>query len=434
MTPTLPSVKKMRHWGVVAVAAALVASRGGAAELTRVASSFEEKDPFGMFFDFTFDRVFDRGKISREWYQQGALEDVSELRYFRDETRFAIDTHIGLFRDLELHIGVPIVFQQDRKWTFVKDTTDANTTIYRNCGDARGTPCPTPGSGDGRLFEVGANGATSFRGGLGDFTFGLAWNVFNQKKDDTKPTWVLRFDYTAPTASILNPTTLTTDGMRGAIGDRAHRFAFSTAVSKRLIDTFEPYLGVSYVLPWVGPGFYSNCDDAKDSRMARAENCGQGPWSRSETGIRPQHVGIVTFGNEIIAFERADRFQRVVIDLRGFWQYTSEGRSYNELSDLMGKLLYSSDSGTVGAQVGFVGQAAEFVMLKAYGSIAYQTERYLTSENIGRDVNGNGTIDISSAPLEVNPNYDFRVDRVGRRFRMQEQLIWRIQVTATLSF
>jgi hypothetical protein len=425
---------KMRRFGAIAAAAVVLASFADAAEVTRVASSFEEKDPFGMYFDFTFDRIFDRGKIAREWYQQGALEDVSELRYFRDETRLGIDTSIGLFRDVELHVGVPIVFQQDRRWTFAKDTTDTNTTIYRNCGDARGVPCPTPGSGDGRLFEVGANGQNSYRGGLGDFSFGLGWNVFNQKKDDTKPTWTLRFEYTAPTAGMLNPSVATSTETRGAIGEKIHRYTFSTAVSKRIIDVFEPYLMVSYTLPWQGPGFYSNCDNRSDTRMARAENCGTGPFNRNETGIRPAHVGVVTFGNEIIAFERPDRFQRVVVDLRGWWQYTSEGRYYNELSDLMGKMLYNSDYGTVGLQLGFVGQAAEFVMLRAYGSMAYQTERYLTMENIGKDINGNGTIDISSAPQEINPNYDFRVDRVGRRFRMQEQLVWRIQVTATLNF
>lgn len=412
----------------------LVAAMGSAAEVTRVASSFEEKDPFGMFFDFTFDRVFDRAKISREWQQSGGLEDVSELRYFRDETRLGIDTHIGIFRDVELHIGVPIVFQQDRRWYFAKDTNAANTTIYRNCGDARGTPCSTPGAGDGKLFEIGRDGSTSYRGGLGDFSFGLAWNVFNQKKDDTKPTWTVRFEYTAPTASTLNPAAPNTAEMRGAIGDRVHRYTFSTAVSKRLIDVFEPYVGVSYTLPWVGPGFYSNCDNANGDRMARVENCGNGPWTRLETGVRPAHVGIVTFGNEIIAFERPDRFQRVVIDLRGWFQYTSEGRTYNELSDLMGKLLYTSDYGTVGAQLGFIGQAAEFVMLKAYGSVAYQTERNLTSETIGKDLNGSGGIDLSATPLEINPNYDFRVDRTGRRFRVQEQLVWRVQVAVTLNF
>jgi hypothetical protein len=47
---------------------------------------------------------------------------------------------------------------------------------------------------------------------------------------------------------------------------------------------------------------------------------------------------------------------------------------------------------------------------------------------------GNGVVDVTSAPEEINPNYDFRVDRVGRRFRIEQQYIFRIQITATLNF
>jgi hypothetical protein len=420
--------------GVVPLAVCLAAAGASAAELTRVASSFEKNDPFGMLFHFAFDRTWDQGKIGREWYESDGLTDVTELAYQRDETRLGIDAHIGLFRDVELHVGIPIVFQQDRRWTFAPMTTATNTTLFRNCLDARGASCATPGNGDGRLFEFTADGRTSYRGGLGDFTFGLAWNAFNQAKDDTKPTWTLRFDYTAPTAATLNPSLPTSTETRGAIGDRVHRYAFSTAVSRRIGEYFEPYVGLTYVLPWVGPNFYSNCDNALDVRMARAENCGQGPWRRLETGVRPSHVGLFTFGNEIIAFERPEHFQRVVVDLRGFLQYTSEGRSYNELSDLMGKLLTNSDYGTVGVQAGFVGQAAEFVTLRAIGSLAYQTDRFLTNESVGRDENGNGAVDVTANPIELNPTYDFRVDSTGRRFRMQDQLVWRLQIIATLNF
>jgi hypothetical protein len=429
-----PTMVMRRQLACVALASSLWAWTAAAAEITRVASSFEEKDPFGMLLNFTFDRAWDRGKITREWYQEGGLTDVTELNYARDETRLGIDMHVGIFRDVEFHIGVPIVFQQDRQWTFAAGTTAANSTLFRNCGDARGTPCATPGAGDGRLFEVGTDGRTTYRGGLGDFTFGLAWNVFNQAKDDTKPTWTLRIDYTAPTASVLNPSLETTSGRRGNIGDRVHRYQFVTALSRRLGEYFEPYFSVSYTLPWVGPGAYSNCADPSDLRMARAENCGQAPWTFAETRVRPAHVGLVSFGNEIIAFERPDRFQRVVVDLRAFLQYTSEGRYYNEMSDLLGKLLFNSDYGTVGGQLGFAGQAAEFVMLRASASLGYQTERYLTLETVGRDENANGTIDVASNPIELNPNYDFRIDRAGRRFRMQEQVVFRVMVTATLNF
>ncbi|MCC6334357.1 MAG: hypothetical protein IT380_10265 [Myxococcales bacterium] len=403
-----------------------------AAEVTRVASSFEDDDPFGMFLDFTFDRTQDSAKIVREWYQDSKITDVTELRYNKFETKLAIDVALGLYKDLELHVGVPIIFQQDRYWSFAAGTDANNTTLYRNCSDARGNLCTTPGQGTGHLFEVGDPSA-SYRSGLGDFQVGLGWAPFVQKKDWSKPTWVLRFDWTIPTATKLNPSVPTTSGSRGAIGDRLHKYTFSTAVSKRLWFA-EPYVNIWYTLPWRGPNFYSNCDDPSDERLGRAENCGGPHWTREETGIRPAHTGGVVFGSELTVFEKAENHQRVAFDLRGFFSYTSEGRYYSEVSDLLGKLTYVSDYGQVGGQLGFVGQAAEFVTLRAYASLAYNTERVLTNENIGHDIDGNGTVDVTANPSELNPNFDNRLDRPGRRLRVEEQSIFRITVTATFNF
>lgn len=411
---------------------ALGSLSASAAELTRVASSFEEKDPFGLLLNFTFDRTADRGTITREWYQLGELQDVTELRYQKYDTRLGIDVHLGLYKDFELHVGVPIVFTQDREWFFAGGTNESNTTINRNCAlDPAGTACANPGNGTGVLFPVPSS---SYRAGLGDFTFGLAWNVLNQKKDASKPTWTLRFDYIAPTATLLNPSVATSSGQRGNIGDKVHRYQFSTAVSRRISKYVEPYFQLHYTLPWRGPGFYSNCDDASPDRQGNPQNCGREVWNRGETGIKPVHTGGAQFGAEITAFEREDRHQRVTFDFRGFVQYFSEGRVYNELSDALGKLLYTSDYGQVGGQFGFVGQAAEFVILKAYTSFAYNTEHFLTNENIGKDLNGNGTVDVTANPDEINPNYDYRIDRVGRRFRLEQQYVWRIMVTATFNF
>ncbi|MDP3156574.1 MAG: hypothetical protein Q8N23_28135 [Archangium sp.] len=417
--------------------AALLGTTASAAEITRVASSFEEKDPFGMFLDFTFDRTADRGTITREWYQLGELQDVTELRYQKYDSRLGIDVNLGIYKDFELHVGVPIVFQQDRTWKFAGGTNETNTTISRNCSlDPQGSQCANPGSGEGQLFTLPGypDGTNSYRSGLGDFTFGLAWNPFVQKKDPSKPTWSLRFDYTAPTAALLNPSVATSSANRGNIGDKLHRYAFSTAVSKRISKYVEPYFEVHYTLAWRGPGFYSNCDDASADRQGRPENCGKPGWERSETGVKPVHTGGSIFGVEITAFEREERHQRVAFDFRGFVNYFSEGRYYNEMSDLFGKLLYTSDYGQMGGQFGFVGQAAEFVILKANVSFAYNSEHFLTNENIGKDLTGNGTVDVTSNPEEINPNFDERIDRVGRRFRLEQQFIFRLQVSATFNF
>jgi hypothetical protein len=204
-------------------------------------------------------------------------------------------------------------------------------------------------------------------------------------------------------------------------------------VSKRL-SFAEPYFELHYTLPWRAGGYYSNCQNATDANMGRAENCNVGNWTQAETGLRPTHTGGFIVGTELTVFERPERHQRVAFDLRAWGNYVSEGRIYNELSDLMGKMLYTGDYGQIGGQLGFVGQAAEFVLLRAYASWAYNTEHFLTNENIGKDMDGNGTVDVSTNPGEINPNYDFRVDRQGRRFRMQEQNIFRIVVTANFNF
>jgi hypothetical protein len=139
---------------------------------------------------------------------------------------------------------------------------------------------------------------------------------------------------------------------------------------------------------------------------------------------------------EITPFEREERHQRVAFDFGGFVNYVSEGRYYNEASDLFGKLLYTSDYGQAGARFGFTGQAAEFIILRASLSFAYNSEHFLTNENIGKDFDddANNEVNVNSNPKEINPNYDARIDRVGRRFRIEQQFVFVPQVTATFNF
>lgn len=424
----------------------LLAPLAHGAEVTRIASSGDPDHPFGFFLDAAFERTQHRGKITREWYQSGTNVDVDELRFQHLDTRLNLDAYIGLYQDLQFHFQLPIVFQDDRAWGFAGGTDPGNTTLYRNCLNPDGsTPtdgtCPAPGSGSGRLFTVDEN-AKSFRSGLGNLTFGLAYAFFKTERDDTKPTWVVSFDYTAPTAPVLNPSAGTSNASRGTLGDKVHRYKFATTISKR-ISIADPYFGLWYTLPWLGPGYYSNCDDASPSRMGRPDNCGVGmtspsgrqrAWSRDQTGLQPPHTGGFFFGSEIVVFENPRLSQKVAFDLRGFMTYTAEGRVYNELSDLFGKLLYTQDHLTLGGHLGFTARAAEYVHLKAYAKLAYDTEHFLTREEPGEDFNENGSVDFTSEPREINPNYDWRIDHPGRRFRISEQVIFNVYVAATFAF
>jgi hypothetical protein len=426
----------VRRLSAVLSLAALYPSLAFAAELTRTASSFEDKHPFGMYIDVGFERTQHLGKIIREWHQHDTVEDVSEMRYVGIDQRLNLDLHLGLWKDFEFHYGLPIVFAQNRIWRFAKGTDEGNSTIYNNCIQANGEitdpACAANNVGRVPMFDVG-EATNSFRGGLGDMTFGLSYAFFNQAKDDTKPTWVVGVDYTAPTADVLDPTVPTSNDKRGNIGDKIHKYKFYTSISKR-VGIADPYFQIWYTLPYWGPGYYSNCDHPNPATMGRPENCGTEQWKRLDTGIKPAHKGGILFGAEFNAYDEPSKHQKVALDIRGIATYVSEGRYYNEMSDLFAKYLYTEEYFECGGRLGFNAHAAEYVHLKASGELVYRTEHSLTNESIGKDLNGNSTVDITASPIEINPNFDWRSDMVSRRFRMSESAIFRLNISATFAF
>lgn len=408
-----------------------------AADITRVASSFEDDHPFGMFIDVGFEDTLRRTKIQREVLPSssgGTRQLQDELWYKGNDARLNIDLAIGISPDVELSLGLPIVLAQNESWDFVSGTNASNSSIINNCLRANGTltdpACATTGAGAMPLFNVPLQ---TYRGGLGNMRFGLAWAIFNQKKDDTKPTWKVAFNYEAPTAKQLDPSVITAADDRGAVGDRVHKYSVSTALSRK-IGISEPYFQIHYTVPVLGPGYYSNCDNRNvdPQNLGAPENCGAEGWDRPTTAIHMPHVGGVMFGTELQVYDQPDR--KFKLDLRAIANYVSEGRYYNELSGALRKLLYTEDYLQVGGQFGLTVQLSEVVSIKGTGMYLYNTDHALTAEKIGKDLDGNGSVDISSNPSELNPNFDYRTDFVSRRFYATESKDFRLDVTATLSF
>lgn len=409
-----------------------------AADITRIASSFEEKDPFGLFLDVGFTREQHKLKIVREHHQNNDVQEVSELRYLMVENRFDFDLRIGLWQDLELRYAIPYVLSRNQSWDFAgtppNGTTASNSTITNNCLQANGElldpNCPSTGAGRAPIFEVPSR---SYRGGWGNMHFGLAYALFNEKRDVSKPMWILGFDYEAPTAELYDPTVPTEEGAKGAIGDRIHRYTFYTSFSKRLGSVADPYFKIHYTLPQKGPGWYSNCDHPSESNMAIPDNCGQSPWTRAETGIKPAHRGGMIFGTEFVVFDAPKTHQKASLDLRAILNYESEGRYYNELTDVMGKLMYTGDHAEMGGAFGINAWAAEFIGISVNGMLTYTTEHNLADEQIGKDLSGNGTVDLGNSQ-ELNPNFDYRLDMVSRRMRAAEQFNFTLNGKLTIAF
>lgn len=404
-----------------------------AADVTRLASSFEDDDPFALFLDLGFERTQHRAQIVRERLTGGGLEEVPELRYKSVDSRLNLGFAVGLYKDLEFRYGVPIVFQQNETWGYNSGTDASNSTLTNNCVQADGQVtdpgCAATGAGARPLFAVPES---TFRGGLGNMRFGLAYAFFNQRKDDTKPTWLVGLDYEAPTAKLLDPSVLTGEGARGSIGDRTHKYAFYTALSRR-IGAVEPYFRAHYTLPYRGPGWYSNCDRPDPTNMGRPENCGTANWSREDAGIRvPVRAGAL-FGSEFNVYELAEKSQRVALDLRVQTQYVGSGRYYNELSGVLGKLLYSEDFLQVGGTVGLTAKTTDFFQLRASGTYLYNTDHVITGEALGKDLDGNGEVDVST-PEELNPSFDHRTDMVSRRFHAVQANVFRFDLSASFNF
>jgi hypothetical protein len=407
-----------------------------AADITRIASSFDEDDPFDLIVDVAFERTQSREKITREQLSRDpaepGLRNIDELWHKGTDSRLNLKLAIGLYRDLEFSFGLPLILQQNDSYGYVSGTDDTNSSIVHNCvnpdGSVTNPACATNGTGERGLFGVPS---TSKRGGLGNMHFGMAYAFFNQQRDDTKPTWIVGLDYEAPTAKLRDPSHDETGGSRGNVGDRVHKYTFYTSFSRKL-GVAEPYFKVQYTQPVLGPGFYTNCSNRE--LLGRPDNCGIGPWTRKETGIQSPKVGGFLFGAEFTAVDDKTKGQKLAIDLRTIGNYVSDGRYYNELSSAMHKLLASQDYFQVGGQVGATASAGEAFTLRASGTFLYNTDHTLTEESIGKDPTGVDVNDPGEPQPEVNPNYDFRTDLPSRHFRATESKTFRVELSASFAF
>lgn len=408
-----------------------------AAEITRIASSFDDDDPFDLILDVKFNRTQTHTKIIREQLSGTELGVIErpEVWHKGADTRLDINLAIGLYRDFEFSFGLPIVLQQNDNYAFTSATNAGTSTIITNTLNPDGTRRPDPLS----LFAIDPNDPRK-RGGLGNMHFGMAYAFFNQDRDDTKPMWIVGIDYEAPTGKLRDPSQDNRDsvGVRGNVGDRVHKYTVYTSLSRKM-GVAEPYFKVSYTAPVQGPGIYSNCFD-KDSE-GFPSNCFQGKWSRKETGIQAPNVASLVTGAEFTAFSDKTKSQKFALDVRAMGNYIGSGRYYNELSAALGKLLATEEYLQVGGQFGATASAGEAFTLRASGTFLYNTDHLLTNEQLGVKPSEINTVgDVAGAPLDparnpnLNPNFDFRYDTVSRRFRAAESTSFKLELSAAFAF
>lgn len=432
-------------------ALACLASPALAAEISRV-ESVDAGGPFAAQVSVRWDRQQERARISRERAAGGAVEDATELRYDRTRNDVVTRLAVALYTGLELHAELPYSLGDDASWRYGTrggSPVAGGSTIAGNAIDAMGRPCATTPC---PLFPVGP-GAGVFQGGrAGDLTAGLAWAVFDDRRDDTRPTWVLGLDVTFPTAARYDPaldrdpaswrSPYGSDTQRGPAGEKIWRWDLSTTLSRRL-GPLDPYVRAHVTGMARAGDTYSNCEHAAElavlspaqATTVAATNCGLPGW-KDDAGAQLPFVLGLTFGTELVPFEDRREDQKVSLDLRLWGDYTSRQRFYNELTDASGRLHATGAYLTVGGLVGLYLRASSYVSLRATAGISTRTPHALSGEYLGKRRGEVPAGDVSGATPnpDLNPNYDWRYDAPGSRFRISEVSVFDVSVAGALSF
>jgi hypothetical protein len=429
------------HGVLTALALTGLTPPAGAAEITRVKTAGERGNPFELEIGARWDRVQERATISHEsgtpspGVPGGLVGEAERLNYQRTTNAIVPRVAFGIWHDLEIHAEMPYVLGDETTWAYgtLYGTSSAGRGSWNiaNPGiDANGNPCTDLTTC--QLFPVGADRQTVYKGGrVGDLTAGFAWGIFNEKKDPTGPSWLVGIDVTFPTAMLYEPakdrvstpgpsywaSPYTESGKPGPFGEKIWKWDFYTALSKRF-GVVEPYLKAHVQAQYTSSSTYSNCNVADQLAPLLQMNAAAPAGCKTaggDAGAQLPWVVGMTFGTEIVTFD--DPSDSLSIDFRVWADYKTKHRFYNELTDMTGKLEMTEGYAEAGGLLGLYLKASRNVLLKAQASLATRSPHWLTGE---------------SDPS--NPNFDWRYDPPGRRFRISEVSVFGLSFVGALQF
>jgi hypothetical protein len=450
---------------IVTVVAAAVTARG--AELTDVASSFDSETVFDFRFRFRYDHTEKRAQIKREL--EGVTPDQASIGRYKDllfeehRDTLTLRTEVGLYHDLMLFLELPIIYSDESTYSFdtsagsgctyppVSDPTCVNGSnsssvvdgiIPAGGFDAQRNGAAAPAGGP--LFRGVARGAHGGSGGdaFDTLNVGLKWAPLNQRRDPTKPTWVIGVESQFSIGTVKSLDRARPNANHG-VSDGLHRLIFSTAVSRRL-GPIDPYLGLWYLLPI-----------PRDDSLFK-------DYGPSEQNKNPQQHGGASFGFEAIAYERPRESYRVALDFRGRLEGHFAGRGYSEAWELFASSpalqcdtaynrscdptvasrnayqgqpftgITAIDSyATLGADLAVNGQIGRYARVRAGFEYSHDQSHLITGDDIGTPATPNGRV---TAPDEFNPAFRPIVDLPGRRYLVDNVSVYNAYLWAQVMF
>ena len=425
------------YWALLA-SLTILAAAAQAAEVTRVVSAFDDDNSFD--FNLTASWLHDAKsaliKRESEMASGSGIEVLRDLKYAQTRDVLNLRADFGILWDVGLHVEAPLVLSDSNNLSLDQGVTAASSTFLRDQ--------ILPNATAAQVFH------SPTRRGFESLGLGINWAVFNQRRDDTKPTWTLGFDAKLDVFKDMrfdpgNPTG------NEATGLGYHQLVWSTWVSKRF-HHFDPYFGATYMLP-----IRTNGSIFQDESSA------------TQTSVNPQQRAGATIGVEQIAWENPRGDQRVTIEARGHAEEHFAGRGASELweplsgspgcsttgaagatacrpgldevADAQGNLqpapypgVTDIDAyGSFGGDVGLNIQVGRYVRFRGLFGLSVDMPHFITDANSGVDANHDGTVN-SFDKAEANPVYRESIDLPGRRFRVEETEVWSLLIEGSLMF
>ena len=440
-------------------------------ENTTVIDAFDEDDPFDANLLLTFRQQWKSANIRRETaLSQGGLssggfvartENVAS--YSQSTSILEVGAEIGIFRDLALSLRLPIVLSDSRELSDL----DGSSRNPERLQDPSG----------GQLFTVPFKSPT--RSGVDWFGVGLSYAIFNQTRDDTKPTWVIgaesrfsigpRLHACNENAPIKCPDPANPNGPSRDPGiSRGMTLLAVHTIFSRRFGYVEPYIGfrMQAELPQPNSDFAAT-DDVRGTLLSR-----------------PPLVGTFTVGTEVFPWENREAFQRLGLDFKVRGTYHSPGREYSELFDALGssqarslrepnpgayhaspdgsfasvadpnaaKVFFSGITdqqayGSLGGSMGVTLQAGQYTKFTGGLGLTYAQSHLVTASDACNPDLGKGSAATSgpcragatsagggSATGVPNPNHRAVIDLPGRRFSVDDTLLVDLWISGVVMF
>ncbi len=313
-----------------------------------VIDAFDDNgDPFDLNLSLGFGYSSKSARITRETtiFQPGlstgnfTAHTLNVADYSATATRLVPRIDIGIYHDLALHVSLPILLNYAQNLKAV--------------GGGASGPALAGAPGEGPLFTLPFTAPT--RSGLEYLEAGLDVDIFNQARDQTKPTWLFgfagRFGIGTPMHACNNnppagqvkcadpgdinrngKADLRTDKNGVPVGDSATSGTQRTPGVTRGTIAFDVHTllskRVKYVEPYGGfTALFEVPEGSSDYQLSDSD---------AVLVNHPPLVGTMIAGLMIHPWENREKYSRITLDFRFQGEYHSEGRDYSELFDALG--------------------------------------------------------------------------------------------------